>query len=213
RIIETKNKSGKSVVVGFNRRFAPLAQKIKAVLSEGAMNITATVNAGFIPQDAWVHDMKVGGGRIIGEACHFIDFCSFLTNSQVKAVSMNAMGESPQRNTDNASILLNYENGTNAVINYFSNGSKAYSKERIEAFSQGKTLILDNWRSLQGYGTKSFTKLKSKQDKGHRNQFKLLTDRIKEGGRDLIPFDSIINTTKASFAALESLQKGVWVNL
>ena len=110
------------------------------------------MNAGFIPADVWVHDLKVGGGRIIGEACHFIDLCSYLTGSDVVAVCMNALGPNPQENTDNASILLRYANGSNAVINYFANGSKSYAKERIELFSQEKVLILDNWRALHGYG-------------------------------------------------------------
>lgn len=120
----------------------------------------ATMNAGFIPSEVWVHDLKVGGGRIIGEACHFIDLCSFFSDSKVVAVCMNAMGENPEENTDNASILLRYENGANAVINYFANGSKSYSKERIEIYTQEKTLVLDNWRKLRGYGCKGFSKMK-----------------------------------------------------
>lgn len=103
------------------------------------------MNAGFIPREVWVHDLEIGGGRIIGEACHFIDLCSFLAGSEVVAVCMNALGENPEENTDNASILLRYANGTNAVINYFANGSKSYAKERVEVFSQERVLVLDNW--------------------------------------------------------------------
>ena len=105
------------------------------------MNIIATMNAGFIPPEVWVHDLKAGGGRIIGEACHFIDLCTYFTGSKVVEVCMNAMGPDAQANTDNASILLKYENGSNAVINYFSNGSKTYSKERIEVHQQNSTLV------------------------------------------------------------------------
>ena len=90
------------------------------------------MNAGFVPKDVWLHDMEIGGGRIIGEACHYIDLCTYLTDSNVVSVCMNSMGINPQENTDNASILLKYENGSNAVINYFANGSKSYSKERVE---------------------------------------------------------------------------------
>jgi predicted dehydrogenase len=124
---------------------------------------------------------------------------------------MNAMGVSPEENTDNASILLKYENGSNAVINYFANGSKAYSKERVEVFSQERTLIMDNWRKLQGYGFKGFSKMSSKQDKGHFNQFKLLVEQQVNGGGAIIPFDEIVNTTKASFAAINSLKQGKWI--
>jgi predicted dehydrogenase len=94
--------------------------------------------------------MKTGGGRIIGEACHFIDLITFLSGSMVTEVVMNAMGQSPQENTDNAVIMLKYDNGSQGVINYFSNGSKSYAKERIEIYSQGRTLVLDNFRKLEG---------------------------------------------------------------
>ena len=201
------------LMVGFNRRFAPLARKMKDLIGIGAVNIVATMNAGEIPASSWVHDLAVGGGRIVGEACHFIDLCSYLTGSRVVAVCMNAMGKIPKENTDNASILLRYENGSNAVINYFANGNKGYSKERIEIHSQGRSLVMDNWRTLKGFGFKGFSRLKKKQDKGHTEQFRLLIDRVKNGGEALIPFGEIVNTTRASFAAIQSLRDGRWIEL
>lgn len=214
-VIEAVEKSGKTLTVGFNRRFAPLAIKMKKVLGDSSspMNIIATMNAGFIPSNVWVHDMEIGGGRIIGEACHFIDLISFLTGSKVKSVCMNTMGIHPKENTDNASILLKYENGTNAVINYFSNGSKAYSKERLEVYHQDRTLIMDNWRKLKGYGFNNFNSATSSQDKGHQNQFNLLINAVQSGSNQIIPFDELVNTTKASFAAIESLKQGTWINI
>lgn len=202
-----------TLTVGFNRRFSPFAEKMKALTGEGPKNIIATMNAGTLPPDLWVHDLEVGGGRIIGEACHFIDLCSFLAGSRVKAACMNALGTAPPENTDNASILLRYENGSNAVINYFANGSKAYPKERVEVFSQERVLILDNWRELKGYGFRGVSKMKARLDKGQVKQFGLLNDRIKNGGDALIPFDSIINTTKASFACITSLKENRWVDV
>lgn len=213
-IINTYNsRKGLTLTVGFNRRFSPHAVKMKQLLGNTPMNIIATMNAGFIPADVWVHDMLVGGGRIIGEGCHFIDLCSYLATSKVISVSMNSLGTHPAENTDNVSILLKYENGTNATINYFANGSKAYSKERIEVYSQERTLILDNWMELKGYGFKGFSKMSSRQDKGHNAQFALLTERVKNGGEPLIPFDNIINTTKASFACIESLKTKAWIDI
>jgi predicted dehydrogenase/threonine dehydrogenase-like Zn-dependent dehydrogenase len=200
-----------SVTVGFNRRFSPLAVKMKKMLGTGAKNIVATMNAGFIPSKSWVHDPEVGGGRIIGEACHYIDLCTYLTESRIVAVCMNAMGINPQENSDNASIILKYEDGSNAVINYFSNGNKAYSKERIETYTQGKVFIIDNWRSLKGYGVKGFTSMRTKIDKGHHAQFGQLISFLKNGGTPLIPFDELVNTTKTSFAAIESMKTGKWV--
>ena len=202
-----------TLTVGFNRRFSPFAVKMKALVGGGPKNIVATMNAGYIPPEAWVQDMEVGGGRVIGEACHFIDLCSFLADSKVVAVCMNALGENPQENTDNVSILLKYENGTNAVINYFANGSKSYVKERVEVFSQEKVLVLDNWRKLEGFGVKGFSKMTGTMDKGHKRQFALLNERLQKGGEALIPFESIVNTTRASFACIESLKKKAWVEV
>ena len=210
---QVDNDPPKTLTVGYNRRFAPLAQQMKALLGQGSMNIVATMNVGFIPANSWVHDLQVGGGRIVGEACHFIDLCSYFAGSRVVSVCMNAMGTAPQENTDNASILLRFANGSNAVINYLANGNKAYLKERIEVHSQERSLILDNWRTLHGYGVKGFSSKKTKQNKGHAEQFGLLIDRLKTGGEPLIPFDEIINTTKASFAAITSLKEGRWVEV
>lgn len=204
---------GTTLTVGFNRRFSPFAVKMKQLLGDGPKNIVATMNAGFIPKEIWVHDMEIGGGRIIGEACHFIDLCSFLAGSKVVSVCMNALGENPDESTDNASILLRYENGSNAVINYFANGSKSYDKERVEVFCQERILILENWRKLKGYGVKGFSKMSGSLDKGQKDEFSILNERIQKGGDALIPIDSIVNTTKASFAAIQSLKEHKWVDI
>ena len=212
-IIEAQQKSKKTVTVGFNRRFSPHAIKMKSLIGSDQINVIATMNAGAIPADVWVHDLKIGGGRIIGEACHFIDLITYFTGSKVVNVCMNAMGVNPEDNTDNATILLKYENGSTGVINYFSNGSKAYSKERVEIYSQERTLVMDNFRETRGYGFNGFSKLKTKLDKGHANQFKKLVEVIQNGGSALIPFDEIVNTTKASFAAIQSLKEGKWIKI
>ena len=214
-VTEAYKNAGENVTltVGFNRRFSPFAVKLKQQVGDGPKNIIATMNAGYIPADMWVHDLEIGGGRIIGEACHFIDLCSYIAGSRITAVCMNAMGVNPEENTDNATILLKYENGTNAVINYFANGSKAYAKERFEVYSQERVFVLDNWRRLEGFGAKGFSKMSSSMDKGQNNQFAQLNERITKGGEPLISFDSIVNTTLASFAAIESLKTGGWVTL
>lgn len=212
-IIAAVNATGKAVNVGFNRRFSPYAVSVKNQLSGAPVNIIATMNAGYIPQSSWIHDLEIGGGRIIGEACHFIDLCSFLTGSKVTEVCMNSLGKNAPENSDNVTIILKYENGSNAVINYFSNGSKAYAKERIEIYSDERTFIIDNWRSVTGFGAKGFKNLKGKQDKGHKAQFALLANRVNEGGKALIPFESLVNTTLASFAAIESMKTNSWVKV
>lgn len=203
----------RTVTVGFNRRFSPHALKVKSIIGNEPINVIATMNAGFIPENVWVHDLNVGGGRIIGEACHFIDLITYFTGSMVKSVCMNAMGVNPADNTDNATILLKYENGSNGVINYFSNGSKAYSKERIEIYSQERTAIIDNFRCTTGFGFKGFSKLKTSLDKGHKEQFRLLVERVKNGGEPLIPFNELVNTSLSCFAAIESLKAKKWVDI
>lgn len=212
-IVEVQKQMRKNVTVGFNRRFSPHIQKIKQIVGDSPMNVIATMNAGAIPPNIWVHDMKVGGGRIIGEACHYIDLITYLTGSKVIAVCMNAMGINPAENTDNASILLKFENGSTGVINYFANGSKAYSKERVEVFSQERTIVMDNFRVTEGFGIRGFSKLKTKLDKGHTNQFLTLIDRVKNGGEPLISMEDLVNTTKASFAAIESLKTQTWIDV
>lgn len=214
-IISTVDETGKNVTVGFNRRFSPHAQKIKELIGDGSVPISviATMNAGFIEQDSWVQDLKVGGGRIIGEACHLVDLITYFTGSKISEVCMNAMGKDPKENADTVSILLKYNNGALAVINYFANGSKSYDKERVEVYSQGKTLVLENFRITRGFGYKNFSKLKTKQDKGHNNQFSMLAERMRDGGNPLIPFSEIVNTTRATFAAVESMKKGTWIEV
>ena len=214
-IIEIYQQSGKTLTVGYNRRFSPFAQDIKKQLgnSNPPINVIATINAGEIPVNHWTQDMNIGGGRIIGEACHFIDLITYLSGSLVESVVTNAMGQNPaDDNTDNASILLKYKNGSTGAINYFANGNKGYSKERIEVYSQGKTLIIDNFKKSEYYGTKS-SGMSGSQDKGHLEQFRLFLERLRSGGEAIIPIEEIINTSKASLAAMESLKTKSWVLL
>jgi predicted dehydrogenase/threonine dehydrogenase-like Zn-dependent dehydrogenase len=208
-------KANLTLSVGFNRRFSPHIRKMKELIGEATnpINIIATMNAGYIPDNVWLHDMQIGGGRIIGEACHYLDLMVYLTGSKIKSVCMNALGKNPAENTDNATILVKLENGSNGVVNYFANGHKSYSKERVELYSQGRNLIMDNFRKTEGFGFKGFSKLKTGQDKGHRYQFVKLIETLKNGGAPLIPLEEIVNVTLASFAAIESLKTGVWVDV
>ncbi len=204
-----------SLTIGFNRRFSPHTQAIKKAIGDepGVLNIVATMNAGFIPPQVWVHNMEVGGGRIIGEACHYMDLCAYLAGSEIRSVCMSSMGATMEENTDNASILMKFANGSNAVINYFANGAKSYSKERIELFSQERVFILDNFRHTSAYGAKGFKGVKGRIDKGHKAQFHEYIRRIKEGGAPLITFDEMVNVTRASFAALRSLKEKSWIDV
>lgn len=213
-ILDYKHKIKKTVTVGFNRRFSPFSQSAKDALGSnpGPINVIATMNAGEIPLDHWVHDMDQGGGRIIGEACHYIDLISYFTSSKVKSVLLAANGINLSDNTDNASILLKYKNGSLGIINYFSNGSKLYPKERVEIFQSGKNIIIDNFKRIQFYGYKNKGYKKS-QDKGHSNQLNKWLNMIQKGGEPIIQFDSIYNTSKASILCIESLKTNSWVDV
>ena len=206
--------SSGSLTVGFNRRFSPYSLHLKSALGSdgGPINVIATMNAGFISESSWVHDMKSGGGRIIGEACHLIDLITYLSGSLVEAVVMNALGPRPSENTDNASILLRYANGSQGVVNYFANGSKAYSKERIEVYSQNRTAVIDNFRNVKffGFGAKNRS---GAQDKGHQEQFDRLYNSLRHGGDAIVRYAEIMNASRAAVAAVESLKIGQWVNV
>ncbi|MEZ5031456.1 MAG: bi-domain-containing oxidoreductase [Saprospiraceae bacterium] len=210
RIRDARRSATGSVMVGFNRRFSPFSEAIKALLGEqpGPMQVIATVNAGHIPSDHWTQDMAIGGGRIIGEACHFIDLISFFTGSLVEQVCMNALGPHPALNADNATLLLRYADGSNGAVHYVASGNKAYPKERIEIHVRGKTIVIDNFRRADFYGF-ARRSVKGTQDKGHKRQFALWLEHVRQGGPALIPWPEIENTTLASFAALDC--EGKWI--
>ena len=195
------------LMVGFNRRFSPHTQRLKKLLLGRAepLAMSMTVNGGMIPPEHWVHHPDRGGGRIIGEACHFIDLMAFLSGSAVRKVAAFEMGEGPAVREDKMVLSMRFEDGSVGTINYFSNGSKAYPKETLEVFSDGRVARLENFRRLQGYGFKGFRVLSTlKQDKGHEAEVAAFVDRIAAGGQPVIPFTEIVNTTLATFAAIES---------
>lgn len=199
------------VSVGFNRRFSPHAEQMRKLLSTSStpVSIIATVNAGVVPLNHWVHDPEVGGGRLLGEACHFIDLAIFLTGSLIDAVSASEIGGS----NDCASILMRHVNGSTSVVNYLANGNRDLSKERVEVHSDSRSLLLDNFRELRGFGFRSFTSLKTKQDKGHRRQFALFDERVKTGGAPLIPWVETANSARATLAVSLAISERRWISV
>jgi predicted dehydrogenase len=162
----------------------------------------------------WVHDPETGGGRIIGEACHFIDLLSYVAGSPVVSVAAFQMGKGVAVKEDKMSIALQFEDGSVGTVNYFGNGSRQYPKETMEIFSEGRVLRMENFRSTRGYGFGKFRKFKTRtQDKGHGVQFGAFVDRVVEGGEPLIGFDELVNVTLASFAAVTSAGEGRMVCL
>ena len=157
--------------------------------------------------------MKKGGGRIIGEACHFLDLCVFLSGSEITKVCMNALGPNYSTNNDVVTILLYLANGSIATINYFSNGSSKYSKERIEVYSSGRIWITDDFKFTTAYGVKGFKNIKTKVDKGHDKQFQELMKQIQTGGKPIISSNEIFNVSKATFSAIESMKESSWIDV
>jgi predicted dehydrogenase/NADPH:quinone reductase-like Zn-dependent oxidoreductase len=193
------------VMVGFNRRFAPQVVKMKQLLASTTepKAMTMIVNAGFIPSDHWIQDEAIGGGRIVGEGCHFIDLLRYLADSRIADVKYSYCAD-PGRSglRDCVTILLEFENGSTGTIQYLSNGNKAVSKERLDVYCGGKVLILDNFLKLRGYGWKGFSKMNLwRQDKGHAAELVALVHAVKAGKEAPIPFEDIIEVTKASFIA------------
>jgi predicted dehydrogenase/threonine dehydrogenase-like Zn-dependent dehydrogenase len=212
-VTEGLTSSHTSLTVGFNRRFAPLAIAAGEMISGlgGPLNITITVNAGLLPKGHWLLDREVGGGRLLGEACHFIDLCRFLVGVSITAVCANSIVEK-EAPAENASILLRFADGSNAVINYFCNGSKAYDKERVELYRAGHTIIVENWKSLRSYGFRKDISKRITQDKGH-SALVAAWLRSLNGGIPVIPADEILNSSLATIAVEESLQTNGWISL
>jgi predicted dehydrogenase/threonine dehydrogenase-like Zn-dependent dehydrogenase len=186
------------VMVGFNRRFAPQVQKMRQLLASvsGPKAMVMTVNAGAIPQEHWTQERDVGGGRIIGEACHFIDLLRFLAGASVEKRTMMTM-VSPTGDT--VAINLWFADGSIGTVLYFANGSKSYPKERLEVFAAGRVLQLDNFRKLTGYGWPKFRKMTLwRQDKGQKACVAAFLQAIREGGPPPIPFDEIVEVSRLS---------------
>lgn len=200
--------TGDSIVqVGFNRRFAPMVEEMKKNLS-GKISVNYRINAGIIPIDTWIQDPELGGGRIIGEVCHFIDTCSYLIGSEVSSVYASTIQKSDQSipDEDNVNIILNYANGSTATIAYYAYGDNSMPKEYIEAFGNGVSMEMNNFRELIVYKNGKKSKYKNaNQDKGFKSEFLAFKDAIKSG-EPAITFESIYNTTKSTFKILDSIR-------
>ncbi len=206
-ITRAAQQAGKMVVVGFNRRFSPHALKMKQLLAGRSepLSMHMTMNAGLSAPDSWVNNPEIGGGRIIGEACHLIDLMVYLAGSRVKTVSAAMAGGSFVIKEDKMVISLGFQDGSVGSVNYFGNGSKSYPKEKMEVYSEGRVLDLDNFRVTKGYGFKGFRKFKtSRQDKGHSVEFAEFVNHVASGGESPIPFEDMVNVTLATFGAMTS---------
>lgn len=200
------------LMVGFNRRFAPLAVRLKEFLQGRSEPLAAhyRVNAGYIPLNHWVHDPEQGGGRIIGEGCHFIDFLSFLTGAAPVSVTAQALPDGGRYHQDNAVLTFTYPDGSIGTVSYLANGDKSFPKERVEVFAGGKVAALDDFRTLElvNNGRRQVQRSALRQDKGHQAGWTAFLEAVKAGGPAPIPYEHLFGVTRASFAAVRALESG-----
>lgn len=196
------------ILVGFNRRFSIFSSKLKTEIQHrnDPVSMIMTVNAGMIPMDHWVHDPEVGGGRIIGEVCHFVDLARYLTDSPIKEVVAKETSNHSGTNNDKVMILLTFDDGSNCTIHYLANGHKRFPKERIEVFSAGKIFVIDNFINLKAFG--SSLKYKSlRQEKGHAEEIKGFIKAIEKNRPDQISINEIFEVHLATLAIGKSIEQ------
>ena len=198
------------LMVGFNRRFSPHMKEMNQWLgsTSGAKSVIITVNAGAIPAEHWTQDLEVGGGRIIGEACHFIDLARFLVGHSITSTHAFPISSSEGRLGDCAAIQLTFADGSIATIHYLANGSKSFPKERIEVFASGKVLACDNFRITREIGGKRKCKTRS-QDKGHKNELIEFVRAIREGGQWPISAEELWEVSSSTLTAAEQISEQI----
>jgi predicted dehydrogenase len=187
------------LMVGFNRRFAPHVKRIKALLAgTGPKSFVMTVNAGAVPADHWIQERRVGGGRVVGESCHFIDLLRFLAGCPIASARRVDAGT---LTGDTLTINLTFEDGSIGTIHYFANGSGGFAKERLEVFADGIVLQLDNFRKLTGFGARGFRAMRLwRQDKGHGGCATAFVDALRAGAPSPIPFEEIVEVARTTLA-------------
>jgi len=200
------------LMVGFNRRFAPMSQQLHQFLQPRTEPLYAhyRVNAGYLPLNHWLHDRAQGGGRIIGEGCHFVDFLTFLVGSSPISVSAQSLPDQGKYRQDNVEIQLRFADGSLGIVTYLANGDKSISKERVEVFCAGKVALLDDFRNLTLTKDGKNKKINSpwKQEKGHFNAWQSFLESINTNASSPIPFQEIWGVTAATFAVVEALRSG-----
>jgi predicted dehydrogenase/threonine dehydrogenase-like Zn-dependent dehydrogenase len=204
------------IMVGFNRRFAPHTLKVRELLAGRSqpLAIQFRVNAGYVPPDTWYQDPEVGGGRIIGEGCHFIDLAMYLVGHPIASISAVMFGpQAGDIRDDKMSINTSFADGSIATVHYWANGPKSYPKETVEIFTEGRALIIENWRRLRGYDFRGVPRMNVRKDKGHQATVAEFLERVAAGGPPLIPFEELELVTRASFAAVRAARENVTIHL
>jgi len=200
------------LMVGFNRRFAPMAVRMKRFLAaiHEPLAMHYRINAGYILPDHWINDPEQGGGRIIGEGCHFVDFLTYIAKAPVVEVHARNLDNPGRYSADNVFISLVFENGSQGTISYLANGDKSYSKERLEVFGGGAVALLEDFQRLElvRHGRKQTLRSRWRQDKGHRAEWEVFARSIRAGHEAPIPFNEIVGATLATLRIRDSCFTG-----
>jgi predicted dehydrogenase len=199
------------LMVGFNRRFAPLAVRLRDFVTTGEpLVVTYRVNAGYLPPEHWTQDPAQGGGRLLGEVCHFIDFACWLAGEPPADVVARAMADIGRYRQDNLLVTLTFPSGSVASIAYVANGDKHAGKERVEVFSAGRIGVLDDFRRLELHrdGKVRREAVRGPTDKGHAAECAHFIEAVQGRRAEPIPYADIVGSMEATFAAQESLSAG-----
>ena len=215
RVIKAYKNNESILMVGFNRRFSPYSKKLRDYFSGSKIVMNYRINAGFISKEKWQQSHEEGGGRIVGEICHFVDLLQFVCRSKPISVRTSVIDEnSSDYDPDNLIVLVDFLNGSSASIIYTSSGTNKYSKERIEVFGNKKVGIIDSWQSLKiiGEGIKIKDKSLLSSEKGFKEEMQILLKGINNGFSP-IPFEEIISATRTTFAIQKSIKYGTKIEI
>jgi len=205
-------KAGQQLMVGFNRRFAPMAKQMKDFFScvSQPLAMHYRVNAGQVPPDHWVNDPEQGGGRILGEVCHFVDFLMFVAGSFPVEAQAQRVGNAGQYSGENVVIFLRFANGSQGTISYLASGDRSFSKERVEVFGGGAVAVLDDFRRLElvRHGRRRIVRSPWRQDKGHKGEWQAFADAVQRGAASPIAFEEIVAATLATLRIRDSISFG-----
>jgi predicted dehydrogenase len=216
-VIDAYRGSTAKIMVGFNRRFSPLAVRARELLCsiDEPLALMIRANVGFIPPDSWVHDPEQGGGRILGEVCHFVDLAQFLAGSSpVKVGAESIRGGSRYRPNENVAVTVGFDDGAVASIAYLASGDTSFPRERVEVFGGGAVCVIDNYRTLTfSRGGKRTRVRRLNKDSGHHAEFSAFFSAVLSGGDTPVPFEDYVRSTAATISIEQSLSEGIPVDV
>ena len=201
------------LMVGYNRRFAPFTERLREFFAgrQEPMVANVRVNAGYIPQDHWVQQNSSGGGRIVGELCHFVDWARCVVGCGIVSVAANALPDGARYNRDNVVATLTFRDGSIANISYLANGDRSVPKEQFEVFCEGKVGRITDFCTLELARSGKSRRTRARQDKGHDREIELTVEAMRRGGCSPIPFEELVEVSEATLAIEEAIARGIAV--